>query len=297
MSSEYAGIEKSPGRFGQTSGVKSRRQPSRAPMRSGGSNTVDRACVGPVSVRPVGILDFVKRKSPVEKAQKQLCEPYNQPEYRRQAMDKLLEIGTEEAYDALLRRFTFVASGNIADEEEKSDLVDELVRVGKPAIEPIKRYLRREKQIAFPVRALARIVEKAELLTFLIETLGAYEPLDHRSTQQKTTLVMELGEFGGPEHASAIVPYLQDHHDDVQFQAIVSLEKFKNPETRASIAELCIGDTHSARIQRRAAQALADLEWSVKEYFDRMGAELKSEYLLGKKGQLVHKKTAEAKPS
>jgi HEAT repeat protein len=245
----------------------------------------------------VGILDFVKRKSPVEKAQKQLCEAYAQPEYRRGAMEKLIEIGTEEAYDALLRRFTFVASGQIADEDEKSDLVDELVRIGKPAIEPLKRYIRREKQIAFAVRALARVVEKSELMAFLVETLSGYEPLDHRSTQQKTTLVMEIGEFGGPEHAPAILPYLKDHHDDVQFQVIVAIEKFKNAETRTALAELCVGDAHSARIQRRAGQALADLEWSVKEYFDRFNPELKSEYLIGKKGQLVHKKSAEEKPS
>src|SRR5262249_35428936 len=154
-------------------------------------------------------------------------------------------------------------------------------------LEPIKRYIRREKQIAFPVRALARIIDKSEVIAFLLETLRAYEPLDHRSTQQKTTLVMELGELGGPEQATAIVPYLDDHHDDVQFQAIVALERFKNPETRTNLAELCCGDAHSARIQRRAAQALADLEWSVKDHYDRMSAELKAEYLLGKKGYLI----------
>lgn len=240
----------------------------------------------------MGLLDFVKRKSPIEKLQKALCEPFSQPEYRRQAMEKLLEIGTEEAYDALLRRYTFVASGGIADEEEKSDLVEELVRLGQKVVPALHRYIRVEKQIAFPTRALARIVERPELMTFLVDTLRAYEPLDHRSTAAKTTLVMEIAEFGGPEHADAVVLYLRDHHDDVQFQAIVALEKFKKPDTRNPLAELCCSEAHSARIQRRAAQALAELEWPVKEHYERMTPEVKGDYLLGKKGNLVLRKNA-----
>jgi hypothetical protein len=245
----------------------------------------------------VGILDLVKRKSPIEKAQKALCEPFSQPEYRRTAMEKLLEIGTEEAYDAVLKRFTINASGQIADEDEKSDLVEELVKVGKPAVPSIKRFIKSEKQVSFPIRALSRIVDREELMSFLIESLRAFEPLDHRSTQAKTTLIMGIADFGGPEHAEAVTPYLNDHHDDVQFQAIVALEKFKKPETRPAMCEVLASETHSARIQRRTAQALVDLEWSVKDYYDRMSSDLKSEYLLGKKGYLIKRKNAEQESS
>jgi HEAT repeat protein len=245
----------------------------------------------------VGFLDLVKRKSPIEKAQKALCEPYAQPDARRQAMEKLIEIGTEEAYDALLKRYTINASGQIADEDEKSDLVDELVRIGKATVPSLKRFIKGEKQLAFPIRALSRIVERPDLLSFLSETLRAYEPLDHRSTQAKVSLIMAVSDFGGPEHAEAIAPYLNDHHDDVQFQAILALEKFKKPETRPALCEVLISETHSARVQRRAAQALSDLEWSVKDYYDRLNADLKAEYLLGKKGYLVKKKAGEAEAS
>lgn len=241
----------------------------------------------------MGILDLVKRKSPIEKAQKQLCEPFSQPDYRRQAMDKLLEIGSEDAYDALLRRFTFSASGQIADEDEKNDLVEQLVKIGQPAVGPLKRFIKTEKQIAFPMRALSRIIQPEEMQSFLLETLRAYEPLDHRSHMSKTTLVMAIADWGTAAQAEAIVPYLKDHHDDVQFQVIVALEKFKVPETRVALCEVCAGDTHSARIQRRAAQALLELGWAVKDHYDRFNAELKSEYLLGKKGNLVKKKVAE----
>lgn len=238
----------------------------------------------------VGLLDIVKRKSPVEKAAKAVREPYSQPEYRREAMEKLLAIGTEEAYDALLQRFTFNASGQIADEAEKRDLVEELVRIGQPTVLSLKKFIRGEKHVAFPIRALARILPRPELLAFLTETLHAYEPLDHRSTQAKATLIIAIADFGETDHATAVVPYLDDHHDDVQFQAIVALEKFKNSETRSALAGVCVADTHAARIQGRAAQALVELEWSVKDLFDRFSPEVKAEYLVGKKGNLVRKK-------
>lgn len=236
---------------------------------------------------------MLKPKTPLEKAAKQVREAYAQPEYRRAAMDKLVEIGTEEAIAALLQRFTFNASGQIADESEKHDLVDQLATLGEPAKAPLMRFIRTEKNIAFPIKALLKILPKDEGIAFLCETLKAYEPLDHRSTQAKATLVMSLSEVCGPEHAPVFVPYLDDHHDDVQFQAVVVLEKLKNPDVKDAIAGVCVGEAHASRVQRRAAQALADLKWPVKERYDAFNPELKRDYLLGKKGHLVPKGSSE----
>src|SRR5687768_9217397 len=103
----------------------------------------------------MGLFDVLKRGSPIERAQKDLREPYAQPEVRRAAMGKLLELATEEAYSALLVRFTFNCHGHIADEAEKRDLVDELVKVGRPAIEPLRRFIEKEKAVQFPIRAIS----------------------------------------------------------------------------------------------------------------------------------------------
>lgn len=245
----------------------------------------------------MGLLDLIKPKSALEKAAKAIREPYSQPEYRREAMQKLLEMGTEEAYDALLMRFTYNSHGGIADEDEKNDLVEELVKLSKKSLPALQRFIQREKHIAFPVRAYARIVEKNELLDFLVASLRKYEPLDHRSTQAKTTLISSIHDYGTPAQATAVVPYLEDHHDDVQYQAIAALEKFKDPASAEALAKVCIESTHSARIQSRAAQVLAELEWPVKDVFDKMSPELRSEFLLSKKGTLIKKPPAPIKSS
>ncbi len=240
----------------------------------------------------MGLLDLIKPKSALEKASKAVREPYSQPEYRREAMQKLLEMANEEAYAALLMRFTFNSHGQIADEEEKNDLVEQLVKVGMPVVPTIQRFIQREKLIEFPIRALARILDRPALLAFLTAALKAYDPLDHRSTQPKATLISALHDYGAHDQATVVAPYLEDHHDDVQCQAIVALERFKHQETREALVKVLLADSHSGRVQSRAAQALVDLEWSVKDYFDKMSSEIKSEFVLSKKGTLVRKHQA-----
>jgi hypothetical protein len=242
----------------------------------------------------VGLFDLLKPKSALEKAAKAIREPYSQPEYRREAMEKLLSLGTPEAYDALLMRFTFNAHGQIADEDEKSDLVDELVRIGKPAVGSVKKFIQTEKNISLPIRALSRMLSHADLMTFLVESLTKYEPLDHRSTVAKASIMAAIHDHGGPEHAEAVHPYLDDHHDDVQAQAINALERFKNEASREKLIAVCSSDRHSTRIQARAAQALLELEWPVKDAYDRFVSDVKSEFILSKKGTLIRRSAANA---
>lgn len=242
----------------------------------------------------MGLFDVFKRKSPVEKLTKELTEPYAQPEYRRTAMNKLIELGTPEARAALLKRFTFNANGHIADESEKRDLVEELVGIGAPMIEPLHHFVRTEKAVEFPIRALLKLEPKDAVRDFLMRTLSELEPLDHRTTERKRGLITALTDLGYPQAASAIVPFLKDHADDVQFQAIEALETLREPSSLPALAGVCVGTDHAGRIQRRAATALEKLEIPVRERFEAWNPELKAEYMLGKKGQLLKRSAGAA---
>lgn len=237
----------------------------------------------------MGLFDVFKRKSPVEKLTKELTEPYAQPDYRRTAMNKLIELGTPEAHAALLKRFTFNSNGHIADESEKRDMVEEIVRIGAPMVPHLRHFLRTEKAVEFPIRALLKLESKEAVRDFLIETLQQLEPLDHRTTERKRGLITALTDLGYQEAAVAIAPFLTDHSDDVQFQAIEALEALAEPSTFPAMVEVCVGDGHAGRIQRRAAQALQKFEVSVRDRFEAFNAELKSEFMLGKKGQILRK--------
>ena len=236
----------------------------------------------------MGILDFIKPKSALEKAAKQVREEYAQPDYRRGAMDKLLEIGTPEAYDALLRRFSVTAHGQIADEQEKKDLVEELVRIGEPAVGAIERYIRSEaKGLTFPIRALIRIQTREQAVETLLDVLAQYEPLDHRSTQAKVALIDALGGLLGQERSAVLLPYLDDHHDDVQASVIEVIEHLRPDGAPIELSRVCKSDLHSSRVKRQAARTLASLQASVRTDYAAFDPELKESWVLGKKGQLV----------
>lgn len=236
----------------------------------------------------MGFLDFIKPKSALEKAAKQVREEYAQPDYRRGAMDKLLEIASAEAYEALLERFTVKANGQIADEQEKKDLEEELVRVGEPALAPLEKFLRNKKKaLTFPIRAFVRILPEDEARTRLSAILLEKEPLDHRTTEAKAALIDGLGDLLPPAEVSTLYPYLDDHHDDVQASVLEVIERKRPEDASEALAKVCSSELHSGRIKRHAARVLVALECPVRSAFEGFDAELQSTYILGKKGQLV----------
>lgn len=241
----------------------------------------------------MGVLDFIKPKSALEKASKNLREPYAQPDVRQTAMDKLFEIGTEEAYANLLQRFSFNANGHTADEAEKRMLVERLRDTGEPVRPALEQYIATQKTITYPIEALRGMVAAPEAKDFLKSVLQKYEPQDHRSTQAKSTLVVTLSELLDRSEADALTPYLNDHSDDVQYQTIAALEQLGNPDVGPALAAVCASDEHAPRVQRRAAAALANMEINVRSQFESFANELKGEYMIDKKGRL-QKKTGAA---
>jgi len=235
------------------------------------------------------IKEFFRRKSPLEKAVKDLMEPFAQSDVRRAAISTLFSIATEESYAEVLKRFNYSANGSIADESEKLDLVDYCVDAGEDMVGPLTEHIKAEKALAFPIRALSQLVEREELLNILIESLNVKAPLDHRTSEAKRALVIAVGDYGSHDHDAVLFPYLDDHSDDVQMQTIEALERLGASTSCTALAEVCCVDTHAARIQHRAARALMALEVSVKKQYDRFMPEVKSEFILGKKGVLVQK--------
>ena len=237
----------------------------------------------------MGLKDLFRKKSPVEKASKDLMEPYAQSDVRRAAISALFTIGTDEAYESVLKRFNFSANGSIADESEKLDLVDYCVDAGDSIVPSLKKHIAEEKALAFPIRALSQLVDKEELLETIVQALTSKAPLDHRTTEAKKALVTALGDYGNEVQLAALFPYLEDHNDDVQMQTIEALERLGFDESGDALAKVCCRDTHAARVQHRAAKALIKLEVSVKKHYPNFMDEVKSEFILGKKGALVPK--------
>lgn len=185
-------------------------------------------------------------------------ERYAQPEYRRAAMDTLLQWGTPEALDAVLSRFTVVVQSPHWDEEEKRWLVEELAERGAPAREALARFLKKQNSVAFAAKALRHLCDKETYKQQITEALLAREPEDYRSAQAKQDLVQALSEvLEEGEGAETLAPYVDDHADDVQCTTIETVEKVKATAVYPRLAEMITEDAHSARVQRAAAATVA----------------------------------------
>jgi hypothetical protein len=217
----------------------------------------------------VGLLNFFGRgplsAAKIAKMAKLAANPFAQPDVRMREMERLLDDGSELAISGLLRRFASNAQGHIADEEEKSWLEDALVGVGAAAVAPLQAYIRSEAKLTFALRALERILGAAAAGTFFLEVLQAYGPEDHRNEEAKLQLVLHLTEKASKQTLVALLPFLGDHSDDVQWGILAGIDTYlrtpaaalgpADPGFDAGIAQ-ALGS--SGRIARCTAALLAD---------------------------------------
>lgn len=196
----------------------------------------------------------------IERHLKKLKQAYAQPDYRRAAAEALLGMATPEAYFALCKRFGVVTNNSYWDEEEKRWLVETLVELGTPAIEPLKRYVLEAEAVNYPIRALQGLLTPAQMTDFFLEAIKVRKPEDYRRSQGKMELIDHLGQLDAEDRlVEAIVPYLRDHSDDVIYKTLEVLEDWKVQNLSDLIFSLIYDETMSARVQRRAAQQAVNL--------------------------------------
>jgi HEAT repeat protein len=182
-------------------------------------------------------------------------EIYAQPDYRRMAMDKLLKWATPESYQGLIERFSVVVQSPHWDEEEKRWLTEELVKIGDEVLPILREFILKKNEVNHALLAYRKIApEKFE--DMLVEALKVRPPSDHRSVLAKQELIFALGEFNRPDLKALILPYLDDHSDDVQCAAITVLSKVTDQEIKEKLVKLLQNDEHSPRVLRTAAQVI-----------------------------------------
>lgn len=218
----------------------------------------------------MGLLDSIfggdkPTQKNIDKLIVRVKERYAQPEYRREAMEKLLSWGTPEALAGVLARFTVVAQSPHWDEEEKKWLVDEMAELGEPGRAALRAFLAKENHIAFAARALKRVDSADDYVLDLVGALKAKPPEDYRSTQGKVELVACLSETGDPRVAEAVIPHLDDHGDDVQCATIDAVERLwekigARGQLEQRLQRMVADDGRSARVVRHAAAAMQRLQ-------------------------------------
>ena len=185
-------------------------------------------------------------------------EVYAQPDYRRMAMDKLLKWATPESYAGLLERFTVVVQSPHWDESEKRWLVEEFIKIGDSTLPILREFILKKNEVNYALLAYQKIASKKDYENILVEAIKVRPPSDHRSVQAKQELIAALDESQVAHLKDLLLPHLNDHSDDVQCAAILSLGKIDDVEVKDALVKLLASEEHAPRVLRAVASIVVD---------------------------------------
>lgn len=189
---------------------------------------------------------------------------------RAQAIDRwesiqaLAKMGSAEAVEALLPRFTFYTDPSITDQEEKDAAFSGVIAAGDVGVPAVKKFLRSPVSLAWPLKMLDKLLSedavRAELLAMLAEMDTEYE----RDPEKKLDILAALADRKGPEVAEAVQRFLKDVNETARFNSIAAMLA-QDDEAGAVKQTLLehLGSEESMRVKVRVLEACKERGWQV----------------------------------
>jgi hypothetical protein len=202
---------------------------------------------------------FSKEKS-LDKTIAKATNKLSQQVDRWSALERLKEVGSEEALFGLCKRFGITSSKGVEDEAEKNWVVDTLVAAGALALPPLVRYMTKAEQLAFPLKVLERIAPREKVLE-VADALFASEPPGYvRLPERRIDLIRWFSEWKpatDDEVVARLSPYVGDFDENSRFAAIDGMAG-RDPAKIGPplIAALIRPEEESGRIKRTIVEVL-----------------------------------------
>lgn len=229
------------------------------------------------------------RSSPekqIEKARKKVKEPHGDSANRINATYRLLEIGTPEAILALLDRFTIDVSPSSQDEEEKEDVLRQIVKRGEGAVSALINFLERERQVYWPARALKEILLTKEFEEKIDEILQYQWENPPASSDPKAQLIQLLEVPESTKLVATMKMFLEDEADDVRLAVLDHLFHCSEEESREDILRCYLNSEDRPRVQGQIMAKFVEKQWSVKGFRPQIEENLPEGHMLTREGKV-----------
>ena len=240
----------------------------------------------------VGLFDFFKAKSgePAKKggsASKwadRAADKRAQTYERTEALQALADLGTADAAEALLRRFTFAIDPSISDQEEKELAFRGILNAGRDAIDSIRAFAAKADSLAWPMKLLRSMLNEDEYVTELLEWLSRWDTEYAKFIDPKLQLLGAFEEHKDPRIVDRVAPFLEDVSEQSRFTAASALLAQGDPRVAELLMPLLLDD-ESVRIRARIADGFMKARWQVPEDArDRLALTLPSLYRVSASG-------------
>jgi len=222
----------------------------------------------------------------IERLRKKVKEPHGDASVRQNAAQRLFEMGTEPALRSLLDRYKISVSPSVQDEQEKHQVHRWLVALGEKAIPPLIDYLKTERLVYWPAKALQDILspeEQAEQFQSLLEFLWENPPA---SPVPKTQLLRALGDLYSPGLQEAVGRFLEDEDDDVRLSAILYLMDRPEEEAREAVLKCYLDSEDRPRVRNQILEFFMEKGWSVRGFRPAVEESLPEGFMLTRDGKV-----------
>jgi len=220
----------------------------------------------------------------IQKLRKKVKEPHGDASVREGAMAKLYEMGTEEALRSLLDRYTISVSPSIQDEKEKQQLLRWLISLGEAAVGPLVRFLKTERAVYWPARALKEILDHEGRVRTFRELLRFHWENPPASAFPLAQILKAVEDIDGLE--SEVARFLEDDDDDVLLAAVQYLMDRSEEEHRDEVIQCYLRAEDRPRVRNQIVERFSEKGWRVRGFRPAVEETLPEGYKITRDGKI-----------
>jgi len=188
---------------------------------------------------------------------------------RQEAIEALAQMGTPEAAEILLKRFTFHMDPSITDQEEKDAAFRGVLKAGKDALEPVRAFAAKAESLAWPMKIVRELVDEDEYIGELLRWLARWDTEYSKFVDAKVQILTALEDHRSPRIREGVERFLEDVNEPARFHAVATLLAQDDPASLPALVSLLL-DEESVRVRTKVAEGLAARSWEIPEP-DRAG--------------------------
>lgn len=227
-------------------------------------------------VRAMGLLEFLKRKSPIEKHGERVANKRTANADRWESIQALGRMATTEpeggkpdvreaAVAALMERFTFYVDPTITDGEEKDETFRWVCEAGAVAIAPVRAVLRAHDSASWGLKCLEQLLSPEDFVDEMLTLLGTMDTEYVRDPQRKEQLLGTLEEKRHPAIGKAVVRFFMDVNESARFHAHGAALAQDNAETLLPAIIEALREEESVRVMVRVLEQFGERGWAIAE--------------------------------
>ncbi len=215
----------------------------------------------------MGLFDFLNgsEEAQIKRHAKRMTNINAQHEDRQASAHWLADNGTDPAIVGLLGRYTWTLESQMKDATEKKLVYELLVDLGPKVCGPAVEWMRKNANIAQPLRLLEHFQGRDAVATTLLDLLSREN--DPFKTEKKRQILIKLAEFKHPAITPAVIPVLADFDEGVRYGAVEVLLAQDDPSVVEPLARaLANPEEDSSRLRGRIAEGFHQRRWSLGEH-------------------------------